>query len=225
MNAGDYLGIGLGAMFGLIAAIVVVVLFLYRRFLVLSSMDFRLNPPAIPRIVIVSIETAETEHYRSQPFWRRTIEALQDILTFVSPSLVYKLNFSVGKYRIKPKTIDGLTQWAIKSNYLRMHSEDDKRWKALIAYFSHQPAINDWQISVYLEKLRQNHPTLQYLDWSEIEKSDELIAKLYSGYMGAGGDWRAWQYSLTPGAESKRRFQYDQLSGEYQLIRKLRAGV
>lgn len=223
MGTCDYLDIGLGAALGLTTALVGVIVFLYRRFRILSSIDLKLYPPAIPRIVLLAIEAAEAEHYRSQPLWRRAVEILQDMLTFLSPGLVYKLNFSVGRYRIKPKTIDGLIQWSIRSNFLRIHRTDDRRLRALIAYFSHQPAINDWQISVYLEKLRREHPALGRMDWAEIGESDELIAKLYSGYMGAGGDWGAWKGSVTPGTESKKRLQYHEPSNQYQLIQRLRA--
>lgn len=222
MDTCDYLDIGLGVAFGLMTALLAVILFLYRRFRLLSSMNFKLNPPAIPRIVLVAIEAAESEYYRSQPIWRRTIELVQDLLTFLSPGIVYKLNFSVGKYRIKPKTIDALIQWSIRNGFLRIHSEDDRRLRAFIAYFSHHPAINDWQISIYLEKLRREHPKLEQLDWAAIGNSDELIAKLYSGYMGAGGDWSAWKRDTTPGLEARKRLHYDNHNGRYVLLQQLR---
>ena len=50
------------------------------------------------------------------------------------------------------------------------------------------PNVCHWQAEVYLAKLKSEHPQLKQLNWSEIEQNNELIAKLYSGYMGAGGD-------------------------------------
>jgi hypothetical protein len=135
MNIRDYLDIGLGEVLGLLTAIAIVVVVIYRRFRALSSIDFKLDPPDIPRIILVSIKTAEAEYYGSQALWRRAAEALQDLITFLSPGLVYKL---------------------------------------------------------------------------------------YSGYMGAGGDWDGWKASLTPGAESRRRFQYEPQDGGYKLIERLR---
>ena len=103
-----------------------------------------------------------------------------------------------------------------------MHSEHNKASKFLIAYFSHQPAINDWQIAIYLEWLRRDHPMLRKRNWSEISADDQLISKLYSGYMGAGGDWDSWRSDEMPGNESKKRFQYDQESRQFKLIRRIR---
>lgn len=43
------------------------------------------------------------------------------------------------------------------------------------------------------------------LAWLEIEAEPELIAKLYSGYMGAGGAWELWRENLNPGSVAKIR--------------------
>lgn len=120
MNIRDYLDIGLGEVLGLLTAVVIVVVIVYRRFRALSSIDFKLDPPDIPRIILVSIKTAEAEYYGSRALWRRAAEALQDVITFLSAGLVYKLNFSVGRYRIKPKTIDDLIPWCIGNGFLQM---------------------------------------------------------------------------------------------------------
>jgi len=222
VNSRDYLDLGIGEVLGLLTALIIIVVVIVRRFRTLSSIDFKLAPPPIPHIILVAIKTAEMEFYATQPFWRRAVEELQDVLSFLWPGLVYTLNFSVGRYRIKPGTIDDLIPWAIKEGYLVMHSEPNSQARALIAYFSHQPALNDWQISVYLEHLRLDHPDLRSSDWDTISADDALIAKLYSGYMGAGGDWGGWKASLTPGAEANRRFGFDRASGSYRVIEALR---
>jgi hypothetical protein len=56
------------------------------------------------------------------------------------------------------------------------------------------------------------------MDWETIAADDEVIAKLYSGYMGAGGAWEAWRSSMTPGAEARKRLRYDEAGGGYGLI-------
>jgi hypothetical protein len=147
------------------------------------------------------------------------------MLSFLAPGLVYRLNFSVGRYRIKPKAIDDLVDWCVEQGYLQLHSEHDDQSRAFISYFSHQPTINDWQISVYLEWLRRDHPALSKMDWATIAAGDQAIAKLYSGYMGAGGAWETWRDSNTPGAEARKRLRYDEVSGGYRLIDKLRKQV
>lgn len=48
--------------------------------------------------------------------------------------------------------------------------------------------------------------------WAEIETQPLLIAKLYSGYMGAGGDWAMWRSQLTPGPVALDRMNLSQAS-------------
>ena len=220
------LSIGVSELVGILVALVIaflaVMIFIYRRFRTLSSLEFVLTPPDMPRFIIVAIKEAELGYYRRQPFWRRWVEAQQDIVTFLSPRLVYRLNFSVGRYRIKPKTIEAIAPWAIEEGYLELPAGASDRLRAFIAYFSHQPSINDWQIAAYLARLKGEHPDLSGMTWDAIAADDQMIAKLYSGYMGAGGDWQGWRTTLEPGAEAKRRFEHDPESGRYRLLDKLR---
>ena len=65
--------------------------------------------------------------------------------------------------------------------------------------------LNDWQAATYLQWLKEAHPLMTDLTWSEIEAKPELVAKLYSGYMGAGGAWELWREDLTPGSVAKQR--------------------
>ena len=65
--------------------------------------------------------------------------------------------------------------------------------------------MSDWQAATLLEWLRLDHPGLQKLDWRTISNDQKLVAKLYSGYMGAGGAWEEWRSSMTPGPEAARR--------------------
>ena len=60
-----------------------------------------------------------------------------------------------------------------------------------------------------LEHLRRRHPELRDMSWDLITSEPQLVAKLYSGYMGAGGDWETWEVTLTPGPEAVRRMGLD----------------
>jgi hypothetical protein len=88
----------------------------------------------------------------------------------------------------------------------------------VLPIFALQPSINDWQASVLLEYLRQRHPALRNMKWEVIAADPNAIAKLYSGYMGAGGDWALWKSDLVPGAVSRDRLGYDPATGRYAAI-------
>ena len=106
---------------------------------------------------------------------------------------------------MKAQTIEDLLPWAIDRKYLILKDIKTEDFAHAVAYFSEQPVLNDWQASVYLEWLRQDHPELVALNWSQIASDRMLVAKLYSGYMGAGGDWDTWRANLTPGVVALSR--------------------
>ncbi len=66
-----------------------------------------------------------------------------------------------------------------------------------------------WQAAVVLEHLRSDHPHLRRLGWDAIAHDPRLVALLYSGYLGAGGDWDAWRASAEPGPEALQRMAPD----------------
>lgn len=68
----------------------------------------------------------------------------------------------------------------------------------------------------------KRYRALSSKNWSLIAGSDPLIAKMYSGYMGAGGDWESWKHNEEPGAESRKRFQFHQPTSAYRLIQRIR---
>ena len=47
------------------------------------------------------------------------------------------------------------------------------------------------------------------MPWSQIAGDRRLTAKLYSGYLGAGGDWAGWKASVEPGAVARKRLGID----------------
>jgi hypothetical protein len=176
----------------------------------LASLEFELAPPHVPFAILQDIQKAEQTSYAKRSPLRRAAEEAQDIMVFASPNFAYSLNFSVGRYRIKARTIEEILPWALKQRYLILEGTSSEDFSHALAYFSEQPVLNDWQAAVYLDWLRRDHPGLAALTWPEIASDPMLVAKLYSGYMGAGGDWDLWRTDLTPGSVSLRRLGLDQ---------------
>ena len=195
----------MGEVLGIVTMLAVVVAIFYHRYRVLAAADFAIDPPPVPRSVVVAVKHAETFAYAQEPWYRRAAEYAQDVVTFLVPRLTYRMDFSVGRYRIKPATIEALIPSAEQHGYLRMHGPRDERLRHLLPYFSEQPVINDWQVAVILESLRRDHPRLRDMTWDQIAADPSLVAKLYSGYMGAGGDWDLWRSTLTPGPVARQR--------------------
>ena len=127
------------------------------------------------------------------------------MFVFASPETAYKMNFSVGRYRIKARTIEAILPWAIEQRFVVLEETSPKSFAHAIAYFSEQPGLNDWQAATYLEWLRQDHPKMADMSWPDIAADPERVAKLYSGYMGAGGAWDLWRENMTPGAVARKR--------------------
>lgn len=171
----------------------------------LASLEFELRPPAVPKSILATVRNAEQKSYEDRSIVRRLAEEAQDILVFASPETAYKMNFSVGRYRIKAKSIEAILPWAIAQQFVTLESTSSKSFAHALAYFSEQPGLNDWQAATYLEWLKQDHPSLAPKSWTEIASDPNLVAKLYSGYMGAGGAWDLWRANLTPGPVAKRR--------------------
>ncbi len=180
-------------------------LFFYRRKRQLQRLTFHLRGPDVPAAILDAVRDAEAQFYRELGPLRRFVEDVQDALSFLSPGLVQALNLSVGPYRIKPQSIAGLLEGAVARGYLTVEDAAAGTDQALLTYLSMQPVINQWQASLLLQHLKEDHPHLATLDWSAIAAAPRLIAKLYSGYMGAGGDWARWRASPEPGCVARRR--------------------
>jgi len=182
----------------------------------LLRLDYRLHDTGVPDRVTRLVQAAEGYYY-SQHRTSWLIEMAQDVLAIVAPRLVYRFNFSVGRMRMKPRTMESVMLWAIKHRMLTINAREVRDLGYLLSYLAMIPNVCRWQAEVYLSKLKVEHPQLAAMDWSAIAQDPALIAKLYSGYMGAGGDWPGWRSSLEPGAEAKRRFKYDAARNCYQL--------
>ena len=190
---------------GLMAGAVVTLYVMNERARWLALLEFELHPPPVPFATLEVIQGAERQYYASKSTPRRLAEQVQDVVVFASPALANRLSFSVGRYRMKADTISHLVPWAIKKGFLTLDGTDPHTFSKAMAYFSEQPVLNDWQAAVYLEWLRLDHPMLKDLTWEAIANDLFLVAKLYSGYMGAGGDWEGWRADTMPGPVALRR--------------------
>lgn len=171
----------------------------------LASLEFELRPPEVPVSILAAVRRAERTSYQDRSVLRRLAEEAQDVLVFASPEIAYRMNFSVGRYRVKAKSIEAILPWAIEQRFVVLEDTSPKSFAHALAYFSEQPSLNDWQAAIYLEWLKQDHPGLAKMSWSEIASDAELVAKLYSGYMGAGGAWDLWRQDLIPGPVARQR--------------------
>ncbi len=186
----------------------------------LLLLDYKLHETGVPEQIVHLVQAAESYYY-SQSKTNKSIEAIQDMLAIIAPQIVYRFNFSVGRMRMKPKTMESVIHWAVQHKMLTLNMQETPGLAYLLAYLAMIPNVCHWQAEVYLAKLKSEHPQLADIDWSKIAENPSLIAKLYSGYMGAGGDWEGWKKTLVPGKEAKRRFKYNADQDNYQLYEEI----
>lgn len=189
-----------------------------RKVQLLASLDFRIHDPGIPENVLTAIRNAELKAYNDMGWVRKAVEDTQDSLALLWPGLAFSCDFSIGPYCIKASTVREVVDFALDEGYLTLNSERSSRYNEVLPLFALQPSINDWEASVLLEYLRRRHPILRNMPWQAIAADPNAIAKLYSGYMGAGGDWARWESDLVPGAVSRDRLGYDPATGKYGAI-------
>lgn len=210
--------VALGVIAGLLCAGGLALWDANRRAQLLAELDFRTQGPSVPTNVLDSVRGAELHAYRDMGPLRKAAEDLQDALALLSPQLAFSRDFSLGPYRIKASTVRETLDFALARGFLTLRSERSSRYNEVLPYFALQPSLNDWEAGVLLEYLRERHPQLARMSWEQISRDPEAIAKLYSGYMGAGGDWAAWASSMTPGAVSRSRLGYDPTTGGYARV-------
>ena len=189
-----------------------------RKVQLLASLDFRIHDPGIPENVLTTIRNAELKAYDDMGLVRKAVEDIQDSLALLWPGLAFSYDFSIGPYCIKASTVREMVDFALDEKYLTLNSERSSRYNEVLPLFALQPSINDWEASVLLEYLRRRHPGLNNMTWRAIAADPNAIAKLYSGYMGAGGDWARWESDLLPGAVSRDRLGFDPATGKYAAI-------
>lgn len=198
-----------GVVLGIFVGALGTTVFIVNRVNALAKVDFSVVTPSVSSTVLSAVREAETEFYAQQPALRRLIEYGQDVAAFLSPSLVYKFDFSVGPFRLKGHTLNETIPWALENGYLELQMSPLADFHWLYVYLAEQPGLADWGAAVLLERLRQRHPQLSKLSWQEISADPNLIAKVYSGYIGAGGDWEAWKADLIPGRVAAERMKLD----------------
>jgi hypothetical protein len=141
---------------------------------------------------------------------RGAAEQLQDEVARTSPLEAYTADWSIGRYNIRPSTARSALDWAfqqgVAEDYGYHHRPNDEEVIRQIIDDTQAAAL----VKVILARLRAEHPSLSVLDWDTIEATDQYIAKLYSGYLGAGGAWETWQSNLIPGDEAKQRLGCNQ---------------
>ncbi|MBM2577304.1 hypothetical protein JQC91_13425 [Jannaschia sp. Os4] len=194
-------GLLLGAVLGAVGAAA----FVADRVRALSAVEFTLHAPPVPASVVHAVRIAEGAFYADLTAPRRMAEAAQDVAAFLHPPLVYRLNLSVGPYRLKGATLAETIPWALNEGYLHLGGAPPEDFHWLYVYLAEQPGLADWGAAARLEWLRRDHPGLRGMGWDEIAADPALVAKVYSGYMGAGGAWEAWRADLTPGAVARAR--------------------
>lgn len=207
-----------GVLIGLGAAGAFAVWEAHRNAQLLATMDFRTHGPDVPDNVLDAVRGAELKAYDDMGPLRRTAEDLQDAIALLSPRLAFARDFSLGPYRIKASTVRETLDYALAKDYLTVRSEPSGEYKDVLPQFALQPSINDWEAGVLLDFLKTRHPQLRTMTWDQIAADQNAIAKLYSGYMGAGGDWTTWEADTVPGAVSRERLGYDPATGTYSAI-------
>ena len=208
--------------FGVALAVVVLVVghfvATFRRERLIGRLDLRLRGPVVPVNVLEAVRGAEVRWYSGLPLWRRLVKDGQDVIASVVPRAAFWMNSSIGPYRIKAQTIHGLIAFAVDRRYLRVGTDPHARFNKLLPFFALQPTLNDWQAALLLQSLKERHPQLRSSSWDQVAEDPDAVAKLYSGYMGAGGRWEQWCASMVPGPVARERLGYEPESGTYAYV-------
>lgn len=168
---------------------------------------YKLKMEKVPRVVLFSVQTAEEAAYARTSRIRYIVESILDILAFLSPKFIFKRNYSVGSYRLKSKSAQLAIRWAVRNKKLIIYDKNYRDFTENLPQFIVSPRYGEDIARLVLEKLRCSHPLLKKIRWVDIAKDDYLIAKIYSGYMGAGGDMREWRKNLQPGKVARKRLR------------------
>lgn len=208
----------LGACTGASAAATALLWNTHREAMLLQGLDLHLNDPGVPTNVLDAVRGAEVGEYWQMSPLRRAVEDGQDVVGLLLPRLVYRADYSVGAFRLKSQTVADLVDYAIERGFLQMNIDRDERYAAILPLLTQQPALNTWFAAVLLSHLREQHPKLRDRSWDDIAADPDAIAKLYSGYTGAGGAWEQWAADDVPGPIARARLGFDAVQGTYSGI-------
>ena len=155
--------------------------------------------------VVEAIGQAEAVWDASLQPAEQEIERLQDTAARVDPLGAYLANWSIGRYNIRPRVARVALDRAFANDAAAAYGYQRRPGNEALVRDIMDPERDSALVRAILARLRHQHPVLRTMRWDEIEASDRLIAKLYSGYLGAGHDWNGWKADTTPGREASER--------------------
>jgi hypothetical protein len=172
--------------------------------------------------VVEVVGTAEEAWQAQLSPLRGTAEELQDQAARSAPLEAYAADWSIGRFNIRPSTARSALDWAfmqgIAGDFGYHHHPSDEEVVRDIMDTARSSSL----VKLILAQLRDSHPALREMEWDAIEATDQYIAKLYSGYLGAGGAWDAWRSDLLPGDEARQRLGCTDDSARCTLIQRQR---
>ena len=182
-----------------------------------GAVHVQLTRPDVPANVVDSVRAAEDNFYQQLSGPRRLAEDAQEVVSRMSPTAAYHFDFSIGPHRVKPQTIHGLLPYAESKGYL-LPIGPRTSYERLLPTLSHHEGHSEWQVCVILAHLREQHPDLRTRSWADIAGDPSAIAKLYSGYTGAGGAQELWCADDDPGPVARSRLGFDEATGRYANV-------
>ena len=149
--------------------------------------------------VVAVVGAGEANRTSGASMIRRTADQVQRALLRLDPRSATVADWSIGRYQIRPATARAALHWACASDAVCTRGCDHRPSGAALVRQILDPAGGIALVQVILARLRDNHPCLRTMSWEQIEASDQAIAKLFSGWLGAGGFWTAWRADCRPG--------------------------
>lgn len=153
------------------------------------------------------IREAEQLWQNSLPALRSWIENLQESVAQEVPSLAALADVSIGPSNIRPSTAKAALEWAAASGADESLGVTAAPTASELIQQILDPGQEKPLVLAILAHTKDQHPVLRNLSWGELMIDDALIAKLYSGYMGAGDAWETWKADLIPGPAATTRLQ------------------
>jgi hypothetical protein len=155
--------------------------------------------------VVEVVGTAEETWQAQLSPLRATAEHVQDQAARSAPLEAYAADWSIGRFNIRPSTARSALDWAFARGIAADFGYDQPLGDEEIVRDIMAPARAASLVKLIRAQLRDDHPGLREMAWDTIEAGDQYLAKLYSGFLGAGGAWQAWRSDLLPGDEARLR--------------------
>jgi len=159
----------------------------------------------VPDSVLGTVLKAEEQWQEDLSFLRERAEENQDNLALKDPGEAFNKNNSIGRYNMEPQTAKDALEWAFRNGEAGEYGFSEMPSDEKIVKLIMDKDMDSKLAALRLSQLKDSHPQLSKLSWEEIDSDPNYVAKLYSGYMGAGGAWDQWKSDLEPGSEAKKR--------------------